>query len=58
MPEGANPGDDVAIQVQTRDDVAVGIHFLTLELEGGGMSRTADLVLQVEAPPAEEPPAE
>jgi hypothetical protein len=48
VPDSVSPGDDVSVQVQTRDDVAPGIHFVTLELSGGGITRTVDLVVQVE----------
>jgi hypothetical protein len=48
MPDTVNPGESVSVQIQTSGGVSPGIHFVTLELEGGGISRTVDLVVQVE----------
>jgi hypothetical protein len=47
-PGTVNPGQTMDVQVQTSGGVASGIHFLTLELEGGGIVRTVDLVVQID----------
>ena len=43
-----HPGDSVSVQVQTGGDIAPGIHFVTLNLDGGGITRTVDLVVQID----------
>ncbi len=48
VPGSANPGDSITAVIQTAPNVAPGIHFVTLRLDGGGITRTVDLVVQVD----------
>ncbi len=47
-PGTALPDETVAVQVHTTAEIAPGIHFITLQLEGGGVTRSVDLVVQVD----------
>lgn len=48
VPDSIRPGQSVDVEIHTSGGIAPGIHFVTLRLDGGGMSQTLDLVVQVD----------
>jgi hypothetical protein len=41
------PNGRVDIQVHMAPDAPSNLHFMTLKIEGGGISKTVDLVVEV-----------